>query len=222
MDVELSKVLVTSGFAFLGVLVTTYGTLYSKSKKHQEYIDSFPPLEEHVMFCNLNEYIRKSEYIDVRHVCDGRRLIAIDFLQMSIKSWEKPCMAFAKDMTLCCSSCKSSCNSCNKIYLYATKMFENASRYDYNINNISPSDREAFEIFLNKFKEWNQERLERLYLKIHNVSLNNDTYKTCGMKSARILEAVDDHLFDMITDAMLTVMKLNGELKGKKYIGHTL
>lgn len=222
MNNEMYQVLIPSVFTFLGVVVTVLGGLYSRSKKKENYINNLPPLDEHVLFSNINEYVRKSEYIDVKHVCDGRRKIAIDFLKLNIVKWKEPCIEFSETMTKCCEDCKSSCQECNKIYTYAMNMFEDGINNDIDYKSISPLDTEAYEIFSEKFKEWNRERVDRLQTKIKNVCLSNDIYKTCGMKSSRILEAIDDYMFDMITDATLTIMKLNGELKNKHYKGHTL
>lgn len=218
----LTEAVITSIFTFLGVVITVLGNMYTKSKKENDIIYTLPSITNHVIFSNINNYILKTEYIEIRHISYGKKILAIDFLKNFISHWEDPCKDFAEYMNkYCCSKHIIDKDMTSDIYSHAIDMI-NKGMYTTVINNINQEDRIAYEIFCSKYKEWNLDRIDRLTEKISTICLSNDTYKTPGFKTIRILECVDDFLYDTMTYATLTIMKINGELEGKNYKGYTL
>lgn len=197
----------------------------SAAEETISHFNNTPPLAEHSVLVNIHEYIRRAKIIDIEKVDNyGRRKLAIDFLTASLEEWERPIEDFCKKLDGCMTGCETRTDQCNKIYKDAMEMFEKGVAYyekDYRRTN-SEEDALALHIFRNKFIHWNKERVDRLAQKISDVCKEDDVYKTCQLKGNRILEAIDDFLFDTIKDASFTIMKLNGELTGKTYKGNIL
>lgn len=223
MDMEITEAIITSIFTFLGVVITVLGNLYNKSKKENEKIYSLPNINNHVLFINLHNYVLKTEYIEIKHVSQGKKTLAIDFLKNFILHWEDPCKDFAEYMEQYCNTNKDKDQDdiCSEIYSHAIDLI-NKGIFSNDVNFLNNDDRLAYSIFNTKYKEWNADRIDRLTEKISKICLSNDTYKTAGFKSIRILECIDDFLYDTMIDATLTIMKINGELEGKVYKGYVL
>lgn len=184
---------------------------------------SIPPLKDHPIHSNINTYIRYVENLHITTLSEGRNVLASDFLSYALNCWVEPCKKFSQDAQSCIDECKTNCTSCNALYSLAMNLIQEGMQYEKLVNfNYDVEDKDAVVIFKYKFIDWNHDRLERLTRKVADISLINDTYNNCGIKSARILEAIDDYTYDLYKDGIATIARLNGDLSGKKYKGYTL
>lgn len=180
----------------------------------------------HPVHINIDEHIRNSKLIGIETViAPGRTKLAEDFLQYAIECWREPCRRFAEDMQKYVDVSYNYDTDYNrlKVYTLAMEMVRQGRSYEQLMGwNIDADDYEAVAIFRDKFLEWNQDRIERVGRKISDISLIDDTYYNCELKTLRILECIDDYIYDMYKDGMYVLYKLNGELKGKMYKYHQL
>lgn len=222
MDTTINEALINGIFSIIAIVMTSICTIVTykvnnKVKEKQEE-EKFPPLSSHPVHVNIDDHIRNAKCISLPNVSEGRIKLANDFMEYVIRSWKQPCLDFAEEMQKCIDGCGSNCNECNRIYTLAMKLLREGRSYDNLSNwNIDSDDYEAVVVFRDKFVEWNHDRMERLTKKISDISLINDTYKNCSIKSARILECIDDYIYDMYKDGIHVLSKLNGELTGKTY-----
>jgi hypothetical protein len=222
---DIASQLVAGMFSVIAIVVTFICNKKMKTIKQNGVEESYPSLTTHPVHVNIDHHMRNAQIITMDGVSNvGRLKLASDFLSFSISCWKEPCIKFAQEAQECIDNCASNCNECNRLYTLAMNMFSEGRMACEQLSgwNIDSQDYEAVVIFRDKFIDWNRDRLERLARKISDIALINDTYKTCEIKGARILECMDDYLFDMKMDSLHVLSKLNGELNGKYYHYHEL
>lgn len=224
--VEIIVALIASATTIITLVINIINkNKVSAAEETINHFNNMPPLIQNSIHINIYDYIRKAKVIDIEKIDNyGRRKLAIDFLTESLEAWIEPIETFSKMVDECTLKCDTKTDQCNRLYREAMVMFEKGLSYyekDYR-KMYNEEDSLSLHIFRNKFIHWNRERVERLAQKISDVCKEDDVYKTCQLKGNRILEAIDDFLFDTIKDASFTIMKLNGELSGKSYKGHIL
>ena len=220
---SVNTAIVSGLLSIASVIITLVLTHKLENMKTKDDKKIYPSLQSHPVHVNIDEHLRNARNIHIDNMNPGRVKLAKDFLTYAIECWREPCKAFAEAAQQCIDTCEIDCGQCNRIYTLAMTMFSNGRAYEQLTNwNIDLEDYDAVMIFKDKFIEWDSDRIQRLAKKISDISMINDTYSNCYLKAARILECIDDYIYDMYKDSMHTLGKLNGELTGKTYKCHVL
>ena len=209
--------------------VTTLGGFVLKwrldhKKKLKLEIQKETPLSQHSVHSNLLEYERMVESLVIEHASVGRTFIVREVLSEQFDTWREPIKVFAQSVDDCSGRCEGKCVECNLIYKMAMDMFTHGMEFEqfYKSSKYTDEEQHVLEIFMNKYNEWNCDRIERIKIKIWKICMDNSYYKTCNQKGAVLLDTLDDMLYETIKDAKISMYRLNGELSNLKYKNYNL
>ena len=215
--------------AVIGSVTTLGGFLLKwrldgKKKEKEKAQIKETPLSQHSVHSNLCEYERMVETLNIEHASVGRTFIVREVLSEQFQTWREPIRKFAENVDGCSDKCEGKCVECNLIYKMAMEMFTEGMEFEqfYKDGTYTHEEQQVLEIFMNKYNEWNEDRIERFKIKIWKICMDNSYYKTCNQKGAVLLDTLDDMLYETIKDAKISMYRLNGELNNLSYKGYNL
>ena len=199
-------------------------SLDNKKKKEKSAVSIETPLIQHSIHSNIIEYERMIDTLRIEHASVGRTYIVREVLSEQFDTWKNPIKDFAEKVDGCSGRCEGKCVECNLIYKMAMDMFTHGMEFEqfYKDSRYTNQEQKVLEIFMNKYSEWNCDRIERFKIKIWKICMDNSYYKTCNQKGAVLLDTLDDMLYETIKDAKISMYRLNGELNDLEYKGYKL